>query len=67
MPPKKNESMPCLKSSIRLVRYIFSNAGDVPEFQRQVVTPNVTKFSQALLSLVEKVEDEDLKVILLNF
>jgi hypothetical protein len=33
-----------------------------PEFQRQVVTPNVPKFTTAIMGLVEKHHDEELQV-----
>jgi hypothetical protein len=41
---------------------IFSAAADVPEFQRQVATPNVLKFTTALIPLAEKHVDTELKV-----
>jgi hypothetical protein len=41
---------------------IFSAATDVPEFQRQVATPNVSKFTAALIPLAEKHIDTELKV-----
>lgn len=59
---KKNEPAPVLKASIRLIRCIFTGATDTPEFQRQISTPNVPKFSQALISITEKYEDTELKV-----
>ena len=37
-----------------LLRLVFSHAMDVPEFQRQLCTPNVPKFANALISLAEK-------------
>lgn len=60
---QKNEPLPTLKATIRLLRCIFTGASEVPEFQRQVSTPNVPKFSQALVSLGEKTDNEELKVI----
>jgi len=51
-----------MKASIRLLRQIFSAAKDVPEFQRQVATPNVLKFTLALIGLVENHIDVELKV-----
>jgi len=35
---------------------------DVPEFQRQVATPNVQKFTTALIGLAEKHVDLEFKV-----
>lgn len=58
----RNEPAPTLKASIRLLALIFSSATDVPEFQRQLATPNVPKFSTALISLVDKQYDRELKV-----
>lgn len=63
---KKNEAAPVLKSSVLLLRTIFSTAIDVPEFQRQVSTPNVPKFTFALMNLAEKHVDLELKVRLLT-
>lgn len=60
--PQKNEGVPVLKACIRLLRLIFTTATGIPEFQRQVSTPNVPKFSAALISLAEKHEDIELKV-----
>ncbi|KZT29266.1 hypothetical protein NEOLEDRAFT_1127941 [Neolentinus lepideus HHB14362 ss-1] len=62
----KNEPLPNLKAAIRLLRYIFSGATDTPEFQRQLVTPNVPKYSQAVIALAEKHDDPDLKLLALN-
>ncbi|KAJ7180313.1 rRNA processing/ribosome biogenesis-domain-containing protein [Mycena crocata] len=50
----KKECTPILSASVRLLRVIFSAATDVPEFQRQVATPNVAKFTAALIPLAEK-------------
>ena len=44
------------------MRTIFAEAVKFPEFQRQVSTPNVPKFSLALVSLAEKTEDEGIQV-----
>ncbi|PSS35412.1 hypothetical protein PHLCEN_2v1567 [Hermanssonia centrifuga] len=52
--------------TIRLLRYVFTNATDVPEFQRQVSTPNVPKFSLALINLADKHEDQDVKLVTPN-
>lgn len=35
---------------------------DIPEYQRQVCTPNVPKFSTAIVTLGEKTSDLELKV-----
>lgn len=58
----RNEPAPTLKASIRLLCQIFTSATDVPEFQRQLATPNVPKFSAALISLADKQHDRELKV-----
>ncbi|KDQ64330.1 hypothetical protein JAAARDRAFT_27954, partial [Jaapia argillacea MUCL 33604] len=62
----KTEPLPNLKASIRLLRYIFSAATDVPEFQRQLATPNVPKFSQTLIVLTEKQSDQGLELLCLD-
>ncbi|EPQ59104.1 hypothetical protein GLOTRDRAFT_103172 [Gloeophyllum trabeum ATCC 11539] len=62
----KNEPLPNLKAAIRLLRYIFSGATDTPEFQRQLVTPNIPKYSQAIIALAEKQDDAVLKILALN-
>lgn len=41
---------------------VFSNATDIPEFQRQVSTPNVPKLTAALVLFLEKDADLELKV-----
>lgn len=64
---KKAEAKPTLKASVRLIRCIFTGATDVPEFQRQLATPNVPKFSLALISLCEKYPDSELKVKHIKF
>lgn len=51
-----------MKASIRLLLIIFSAGTGIPEFQRQVATPNVPKFTAALLGLFDKHNDEKLKV-----
>ena len=63
---QKNEGIPILKGAVRLLRTVFTNATGVPEFQRQVSTPNVPKFSAALITIVEKKEDEELRVRVRN-
>lgn len=47
---------------MRLLNHIFSTATDVPEFQRQLVIPNVPKFSLVLIALADKHGDRDVKV-----
>ena len=44
------------------MRFIFSSSVGHAEFQRQVVLPNIVKFSQALTEIVGKYESEKLKV-----
>jgi hypothetical protein len=61
---QKNEPPPTLKASMRLLNHIFSAATDVPEFQRQLATPYVPKFSVALISLAENQDDREVKVII---
>jgi len=61
-PLQKNETLPCSKACIRLIRLIFSSSVGRAEFQRQVVLPNVVKFSQALVEIVGKYESQKLKV-----
>ncbi|KAF8897738.1 rRNA processing/ribosome biogenesis-domain-containing protein [Infundibulicybe gibba] len=62
----RNEPTPNLKAAIRLVRIIFSAATDVSEYQRQVSTPNVPKFTASLLGLVDKHPSVELKVLVLS-
>ncbi|KAJ6628867.1 rRNA processing/ribosome biogenesis-domain-containing protein [Mycena sp. CBHHK59/15] len=62
----KKESVPILSASVRLLRVIFSVATDVPEFQRQVATPNVSKLTVALMPLAEKHIDVELKTLILT-
>ncbi|KAK7695777.1 hypothetical protein QCA50_000414 [Cerrena zonata] len=62
----KNEPFPTLKAAIRLLRRIFTGATEVPEFQRQVSTPNIPKFSQALITLGEKTQSDELRILCLD-
>ncbi|KAJ7228479.1 rRNA processing/ribosome biogenesis-domain-containing protein, partial [Mycena pura] len=62
----KKESSPILSACVRLLRVIFSAATDMPEYQRQVATPNVAKFTAALISLAEKHPDIQLKILILS-
>ena len=58
--------MPCIKACIRLIRFIFSSGAGHAEFQRQVVLPNIVKFSQALIEKIGKYENEKLKVCVMS-
>jgi hypothetical protein len=62
---KRNEATPTLKAAVRLLRTIFTTALDITEFQRQVSTPNVLKFTTAIITLAENHGDTDLKVNLM--
>lgn len=62
----KNETPAVLKATIRLLRFVFAEAVNFPEFQRQVATPNVPKFSSALVPLAEKTGDEEIQVLVLE-
>jgi|ERR1700722_11428520 len=59
---QKKESTPTLKLAVRLLGHIFTTSTQLPEFQRQVVAPNVPKVSQALIELAENHTDNELKV-----
>ena len=63
---QRNESLAVWKASIRLIAFVFTSTTNLAEFQRHVVTPNVPKFSAALLSLVGKQPEEELKVLCLD-
>ncbi|KAI0720268.1 rRNA processing/ribosome biogenesis-domain-containing protein [Cerioporus squamosus] len=54
IPLLMNQPAPTTKAAMRLLRQVFSSAMDVPEFQRQLCTPNVPKFANALIALAEK-------------
>ncbi|EKM59257.1 uncharacterized protein PHACADRAFT_113693 [Phanerochaete carnosa HHB-10118-sp] len=62
----KNEAPAALKATIRLLRFIFAEAVNYPEFQRQVATPNVPKLSLALVPLAEKTDNEEVQVLVLE-
>ncbi|TRM68137.1 rRNA processing/ribosome biogenesis-domain-containing protein [Schizophyllum amplum] len=62
----KSDTLPVVKASIRLTYSIFSGATDVAEFQRQIPTPNVPKFAAALINLVERYADVELKILCLQ-
>lgn len=59
---KKKEPLPILKAAMRLLTYIFSVAIDMPEFQRQIASPNVPKFGLPLIVIVEDHPSRELKV-----
>lgn len=60
----QNQPAPTTKAAIRLLRLVFSGAMDVPEFQRQLCTPNVPKFANALVALAEKEANPEVYVSL---
>ncbi|KAG1755494.1 rRNA processing/ribosome biogenesis-domain-containing protein [Suillus lakei] len=62
----KPEPLPLLKASIRYLRHVLSAATDVPELQRQLATPTVPKFSQALVSIAERATDYELKALAMD-
>lgn len=62
----KPEPLPLLKASIRYLRHVLSAVTDVPELQRQLATPTVPKFSQALVYIVEKAADYELKALAMD-
>jgi hypothetical protein len=65
---KKPESPPVLKAAVRLLSTVFTSVLDMPEFLRQVITPNVQKFSLALITLAEShVTEQVLRVRPLPF
>ncbi|KAL4265026.1 Pre-rRNA-processing protein RIX1 [Pleurotus pulmonarius] len=57
----KTDCVPVAKAAIRLAVYIFMVCADVPEFQRQISTPNVAKFTSSLINLAEKSTSTELK------
>ncbi len=59
---KKQVPLPTLKAATRLLTHIFSVARDTPEFQRQIASPNVPKFSLALIAIAEDHPIRELKV-----
>ncbi|KAH7344070.1 rRNA processing/ribosome biogenesis-domain-containing protein [Rhizoctonia solani] len=63
----KPESAPNHYAAIRLLSYVFTAVTDMPEFQRQVVIPNIQKCSQALLALAKNSETEfELKLLVID-
>ncbi|KAF7301847.1 RIX1 domain-containing protein [Mycena indigotica] len=61
----KKEATPVLSAAIHLLGLIFSSATNMHEFQRQVSTPNVLKFTTALISLGESHPDTELRILIL--
>lgn len=59
---KRQVPLPTLKTATRLLTHIFSVARDTPEFQRQIASPNVPKFSLALITIAEDHSSRELKV-----
>ncbi|KAI0251352.1 rRNA processing/ribosome biogenesis-domain-containing protein [Lactifluus subvellereus] len=62
----KQEPLPTLKAATRLLTHIFSVATDTPEFQRQIASPNVPKFSLALVVAAEDHPSRELKLLSIN-
>ncbi|TFK71783.1 hypothetical protein BDN72DRAFT_957805 [Pluteus cervinus] len=62
----KGEPLPTLKACMRLSSTIFSSATDMTEFQRQVSTPNVPKFTAALLVQAEKQSNVEVMAYILT-
>ncbi|KAH0587795.1 hypothetical protein J132_06140 [Termitomyces sp. J132] len=62
----KNEPPPTIKASIRLLRIIFSAGVGTPEYQRQVATPNISKFTAAIIAIAEKNRDKELRALILT-
>ncbi|KAF9491359.1 hypothetical protein BDN71DRAFT_1490338 [Pleurotus eryngii] len=57
----KTECVPVAKAAIRLAVHILMVCADVPEFQRQISTPNVAKFTSSLINRTEKSTSIELK------
>ncbi|TFK94656.1 hypothetical protein K466DRAFT_475938 [Polyporus arcularius HHB13444] len=66
MPLLMNQPAPTTKAAIRLLRLVFSGAMDVPEFQRQLCTPNMPKFANALVALAEKEASPEVYLLTLD-
>ncbi|TFL00553.1 rRNA processing/ribosome biogenesis-domain-containing protein [Pterulicium gracile] len=62
----KTEPLPTLKAAIRLILHLFTSSVDKPEYQRQVCTPNVTKYSAALLALTTRNEEQSFQVLIMD-
>ncbi|KAH9006875.1 rRNA processing/ribosome biogenesis-domain-containing protein, partial [Lactarius hatsudake] len=63
---QKEEPVPTLKAVTRLLTYIFSVAIDTPEFQRQIASPNVPKFSLALTIVAEDHPSRELRLLAID-
>ncbi|KAH8999168.1 hypothetical protein EDB92DRAFT_1932569 [Lactarius akahatsu] len=63
---RKEEPVPTLKAATRLLIYIFSVAIDTPEFQRQIASPNVPKFSLALTIVAENHPSRELRLLAID-
>ncbi|KAI9056538.1 hypothetical protein FKP32DRAFT_1599270 [Trametes sanguinea] len=66
MPLLVNHPVPTTKAAIRLLRLVFSSATDVPEFQRQLCVPNVPKFGNALIAIVEKETNVEVNLLVID-
>ncbi|TDL29691.1 hypothetical protein BD410DRAFT_758724 [Rickenella mellea] len=53
-------------AAIKLLAFIFVSTLGVPEFQRQLAIPNIPKFSLAIVTLVQKNNDQDLKILVMD-
>ena len=60
---QKPEPVPILRASMRYLSLVLCAAGHNLEFQRQVAIPIVPKVSSALLTIAEKHNDRDVKVV----
>src|ERR1700679_3021836 len=58
---QKNQPLARIKACLRLIWFVFSSSVGQAEFQRQVVLPNITKFSQGLIEVFGKYESEKLR------
>jgi hypothetical protein len=63
---QKPEPVPILRASMRYLSLVLCAAGHNLEFQRQVAIPIVPKVSSALLTIAEKHNDRDIKVVPLS-
>jgi len=61
---QRPEPVPILRASTRYLSLVLCAAGHNLEFQRQVAIPIVPKVSSALLTIAEKHNDRDIKVVL---
>ena len=51
-----------MAACIDLLSFIFTSVTDMPEYHRQVVVPNVPKFSIALVAIISKEDNHELMV-----